>query len=421
MKRIAIFIDGTWNRPDAEHPTNVVRMARCVHHKTDSGMPQVVLYTAGVGSGSGNNWLGRKMDRVFGGIFGWGLLSIMEDMYRQLVFAYEPGDEIMIFGFSRGAFAARSLVGFIRSAGICGRDSLRDIPEAVARYVDRSATTHPKTEESYAFRLKRSPDVVTSSDEREWRKKNGHRHDDIVDLKIAYLGVWDTVKALGIPAKVPLANRFNKNYEFHDAKLSSIVMGARHAIAIDEARATFPAMPWDNMLDLNERYAHFVPEYLQQWFPGNHGSVGGGGNRTGLSSISLNWIMLGAAKAGLALNWREFRKVATRFDVYDPLDNKFGPVSLGAVLNKWTSRRAGPDALSEMSMAAVDRAFHDQSYLRNESLKNIYADLFEMDGEQLEKMRDAHRQTDGAFTHVPGEVTWPGPPEQARLKDDLDE
>ncbi len=421
MKRIVIFIDGTWNRPDAEHPTNVVRLARCVHHQTDHGMPQVVLYTAGVGSGAGNNWLGRKMDRVFGGIFGWGLLSIMEDMYRQLVFAYEPGDEVMIFGFSRGAFAARSLVGFIRSAGICPRDRLREIPKAVARYVDRAPETHPRSEESYAFRLAMSPDVVTSPDERKWRQKNGHRHEDVVDLKISYLGVWDTVKALGLPAKLPLAARFNQNYEFHDAKLSSMVLAARHAIAIDERRATFPSMPWDNMDDLNLRYEHFVPEYLQQWFPGNHGSIGGGGSRTGLSSIALNWVMLGASKAGLSLDWRAFRKVAPRFDTGDPLDNKFGPVKLGAVLNKWTSDRAGPNTLADMSMAAVDRAFEDPEYRRNVTLKNVYAPMFEMTIEQREKMRAAHFATDGAYSHVQGQVTWPGPPIWARTHDSLDE
>ena len=421
MKRIVIFIDGTWNRPDAEHPTNVVRLARCVRHRNDGGMPQVVLYTAGVGSGSGNNRLARKMDRVFGGTLGWGLLSIMEDMYRQLVFAYEPGDEVMIFGFSRGGFAARSLVGFIRSAGICGRDRLRDIPKAVARYVDRAPKTHPRTDDSYAFRLDLSPAVVTSANERAWRVKNGHRHEDVVDLKISYLGVWDTVKALGLPAALPGASAFNAKYEFHDANLSSMVLAARHAISIDERRKTFPSLPWDNLNILNSDYGHFVPEYLQQWFPGNHGSVGGGGRRTGLSSIALTWVMLGAAKAGLALDWREFRHVAERFDVNEKLDNKFGPVGFASILNAWTNDRKGPTDLSEMSMLAIDRVFTDKEYMRNPSLKQIYDQLYEMTEDQRDAMRKAHRYTDGAYTHLPQLMTWPGPPERARDEDNLDE
>lgn len=410
MKRIVIFIDGTWNRPDAEHPTNVVRLARCVHHNTDDGMPQIVLYAPGVGSGAGNNWLARRMDRAFGGTLGWGLLSIMEDMYRQLVFAYEPGDEVMIFGFSRGGFAARSLVGFIRSAGICGRDRLRDIPAAVARYVDRAPATHPRTDESHAFRLGLSPDVVTSPAERAWRVKHGHRHADVVDLTIAYLGVWDTVKALGLPAALPFSHLFNDKYEFHNARLSSMVMAARHAVSIDERRKTFPALPWGNMEELNTRYEHFVPEYVQQWFPGNHGSVGGGGSRRGLSSIALTWMALGAAKAGLAINWPAFREVADLFDVGEDLDNKFGPVGLGNVLNAWTQDRAGPTDLSQMSMVAIDRVFTDPDYKRNPSLRAIYAQLFEMTEEQREAMRQAHLKTDGAPTHVVGSVTWPGPP-----------
>ena len=421
MKRIVIFIDGTWNRPDAEHPTNVVRLARCVRHRADGGMPQIVLYTAGVGCGAGNNRLARRMDRILGGTLGWGLLSIMEDMYRQLVFAYEPGDEVMIFGFSRGAFAARSLVGFIRSAGICKRDRLRDIPAAVARYVDRAPETHPRTEESYAFRLDLSPDVVTSADERRWRADNGHRHADVVDLKIAYLGVWDTVKALGLPAALPGAAAFNRKYQFHDANLSSMVMAARHAISIDERRKTFPALPWDNMSDLNTRFEHFVPEYLQQWFPGNHGSVGGGGSRRGLSSVALTWVMLGAAKAGLALDWGEFRHVADRFDPTERLDNKFGPVGMASILNAWSSNRAGPADLSEMSMLAIDRAFMDPTYKRNPSLTRIYDQLYKMTEEQREAMREAHRVTDGALTHRPGSRTWPGPPEWARTPETLDE
>lgn len=162
MKRIAVFIDGTWNRPDAEHPTNVVRLARCVRQRAEGGMPQVVSYSPGVGSGTGNNALARRMDRLLGGALGWGLTDIIEAAYRDLVFVYEPGDEIMVFGFSRGAFAARSLVGLIRSCGICARDKLARIPEAMARYRSRAPGTHPDHPESLAFRLGFAPEVIVN-------------------------------------------------------------------------------------------------------------------------------------------------------------------------------------------------------------------------------------------------------------------
>lgn len=410
MKRIAIFIDGTWNRPDAENPTNVVLLSQCVRQRAEGGMPQVVLYSPGVGSGRGNNRLARRLDRLLGGALGWGLTDIIEDAYRQLVFLYEPGDEIMVFGFSRGAFAARSLVGLIRSSGICGRDKLAMIPEAMARYISRAPGHHPNDEESHKFRLRFAPDVTTNTKEMSWRIKNGHRTADVVPLKIAYLGVWDTVSALGLPERLPLANRFNAQYRFHDAKLSSMVLAARHAIAIDERRTTFPSYPWDNMPELNEKYEHFVPEYLQEWFPGNHGSVGGGGSRKGLSSIALTWIALGAAKAGLAIDWARYRTVATDFDVTTNVDNKFGPTGLASILNAMSSDRAGPQDLSELSMAAVDRFFLDKTYWHNPTLAAIYHELRAMTEDQREDMREAHRLTDRAFTHRPGEATWPGPP-----------
>jgi uncharacterized protein (DUF2235 family) len=409
MKRIAIFIDGTWNRPDARHPTNVVRLAQCVRPYNEGGMPQVVSYSTGVGAGQGNTWVARKTDRLFGGALGWGLTAIIENAYRNLVFLYEPGDEICIFGFSRGSFAARSLVGLIRSCGIPARERLADIPDAIKRYRSMDPTTHPNTDESHAYRLDFAPRVTTSDKERAWRKRMGHSVADVVALKIAYLGVWDTVSALGAPEFLPVSKWLNVQYRFHDAELSSMVLAARHAIAIDERRITFPSYPWSNMPELNEKYdSNLVPSHMQHWFPGNHGSVGGGGNQIGLSSISLNWVALGAVRAGLAIDWPQIDKVAYHFDVTDPLDNKYGPVGLsGALMNAISRDRRGPASVDEMSMAAVDRCFKAPDYRRNRTLARAYHQLHGMDDTQREKMRAARKWADGGFTHLPDEVTRP--------------
>lgn len=409
MKRIVIFIDGTWNRPDAEHPTNVVRLSRCVQAHGDGGMPQVVLYSPGVGCGRGNNWAARRMDRLFGGALGWGLTDIIEDVYRSLVFLYQPGDEIMVFGFSRGAFAARSLVGLIRSCGIPARDKLADIPEAMRRYRSRAPQTHPDHPESLKFRAKFAPRVYVNDTEAKWRRKHGNPIDDCVRLSIAYLGVWDTVSALGLPAFAPFAARFNAQYQFHDAKLTSMVLAARHAIAIDERRKTFPSYPWSNMLDLNVKYDNnLIPSHMQQWFPGNHGSVGGGGSRVGLSSIALNWVALGAKQAGLKLDWSELDRVAPRFDTGEKLDNKFGPVGLsGAMMSAISKDRAGPAGMDELSMAALDRCMADKPYQRNETLKQIYHQIHEVDAQQLDAIRTAREWADGGHTHLPDELTRP--------------
>ena len=409
MKRIAIFIDGTWNRPDAEHPTNVVRLSRCVASHAVGGMPQVVLYSPGVGAGRGNNWAARRMDRLLGGALGWGLTDIIEDMYRNLVFLYEPGDEIMVFGFSRGAFAARSLVGLIRSCGIPARDKLADIPEAMRRYRSRAPETHPNHPESLAFRAKFAPRVYVNDTEAKWRRKNGEPINDAVRLGIAYLGVWDTVSALGLPAFLPFAARFNAQYRFHDAALTSMVLAARHAVSIDERRKTFPSYPWSNMLDLNVKYeSDLIPTHMQQWFPGNHGSVGGGGSRVGLSSISLNWVALGAQAAGLRLDWSEMDRVAPRYDVTERLDNKFGPVGLsGALMSAISKDREGPSGMDELSMAALDRCEAVPEYQRNPTLRQIYHEIHDVGDAQRDAIRNARKWADGGYTHLPDDILRP--------------
>jgi uncharacterized protein (DUF2235 family) len=421
MKRIAIFIDGTWNRPDAEHPTNVVRLSRCVLGSDADGNTQQVIYSPGVGSGRGNNWLGRKMDRVLGGALGWGLTDIIEEAYRNLVFAYEPGDEIYIFGFSRGGFAARSLAGLIRSCGIPPRRHLNRIPEAMARYVSRDPSTKPDDPTSYLFREDFAPYTATSPAEFKWRRDRGQS--EAIQFSIAYLGIWDTVKALGLPKFLPGAARFNAKYEFHDADLSRSVDAARHAIAIDERRKTFPASPWANLERLNEDApTRENPPYAQQWFPGNHGSVGGGGARVGLSSVPLTWITQGAERAGLRMTWTEFDRVATRFEpAKEALNNKFGPVGIsGLLLNGMQVDRDGPKEVEDIAVATLDRFRADADYRPN-TLNFVKDDLSGRSDTELDALRDWMVARDGGPTHEVDSTLRPRdwePPRNATLASD---
>ncbi|WP_083480289.1 DUF2235 domain-containing protein [Loktanella sp. 5RATIMAR09] len=395
MKRIAIFIDGTWNRPDAKHPTNVVRLSRCVFGQDAEGNTQQVIYSPGVGSGAGNNWLGKKMDRIFGGALGWGLMDMIEDVYRNLVFAYQPGDEIYIFGFSRGGFAARSLAGLIRSCGVPPRRHVGRIPEAIARYISRDRNTKPDDPSSFLFREEFAPYTATSDTEFKWRLDRGDTGS--INLKIAYLGIWDTVKALGLPAFLPGAKAFNAKYEFHDADLSRSVSAARHAIAIDEHRKTFPSSPWANLDRLNsDDETRETPLYAQQWFPGNHGSVGGGGSRVGLSSVALLWVTQGAERAGLRIDWTEFDRVATRFDpIHEALENKFGPSGLsGLFLNKLKVDRDGPKEVEHIAVATLDRFCADQGYRPN-TLNFVKDDLEGRATTELNAPRNAALPSDG--------------------------
>ncbi|WEK04593.1 MAG: DUF2235 domain-containing protein [Candidatus Devosia phytovorans] len=360
MRRLIFCCDGTWNHIESAYPTNVLKLARAIPGVADDGVSQVVFYLEGVGTGRGTGSIAKKIDRLGGGMFGWGLLQNVVEAYKNLMFNYRPGDEIYIFGFSRGAHTARSLAGMIRSVGILDRDRIHMLPEAIKRYQNRGTTGHPDTPENCAFRWENSRGVTTGSAEREWRKLH-HPETDlavVVPLKIAYLGVWDTVGAMGVPSFLWISKLFNRKYTFHDFALSSSVASARHAIAIDERRATFPAAPWDNLDELNARRpeGEALP-YQQLWFPGDHGSVGGGGDITGLSDDALLWVAEGAMAKGLQLHTSLLDAAAKTVDHTVPLVNisaqKWSFTSLA--MSMVTKDRSGPQLLSDVAPSARKR------------------------------------------------------------------
>lgn len=148
MKRIAIFCDGTWNQADQSRdgepcPTNVVRLAFRVARRGGDGTPQIVYYGPGVGTGN-------TLDRITGGAFGHGLEENLYQAYLFLIANYEPGDEIYLFGFSRGAFTARSLAGMVRKCGILTTARANRYADAVALYRDTQQA--PKDEGAVRFR-----------------------------------------------------------------------------------------------------------------------------------------------------------------------------------------------------------------------------------------------------------------------------
>lgn len=270
MKRLIVCCDGTWNRPDQEDkgtpsPTNVVRLAFRVA-KRDAGVPQILFYDQGVGTGN-------ALDRWTGGAFGAGLLDNIFDAYRFLVANYEAGDRLYVFGFSRGAYTARSLCGMIRKVGILKRASVMDYANALALY--RRSDCRPDDEEPKRFRA---------------------RHSIVGDepIEISFLGVWDTVGSLGIPLR-GLRWITRRKYQFHDTELSGSVKRARHALAIDERRGPFAPTLWS--------YKPKEGQTVEQsWFIGAHSDVGGGYPRFGLADITLQWMMEGAQQAQLAFD-----------------------------------------------------------------------------------------------------------------------
>ncbi len=383
MKRIAIFCDGTWNRHDAPHPTNVVRMAQAVQLTAEDGMTQHVIYQIGVGSGRGGSKLAKVLDKFGGGALGWGLTENIEEVYRALVFCYEPGDEVFIFGFSRGAYTARSLAGLIRSCGIPPRDAVGRVSEALDRYRSRDENTKPDDPQSFMFRRDFSPFTATSDAEYNWRVQT--KAGLCVRLNLKYVGVWDTVGALGVPGFLAAAKLLNKKYKFHDMELSRSVLSARHAVAIDERRRTFPPTLWDNLDRLNklaiagEDDVSLDPKqvgtwpYRQEWFPGDHSTIGGGVEKDGLAAASFGWIAEGATNAGLDMRPEVIDRIAANFNVREVTTQKKAGF-FGGLMGRFSRDRVGPTDPITVSEVTRARIACDANY-RPGSLKNVMEKL----------------------------------------------
>jgi uncharacterized protein (DUF2235 family) len=272
-KTLVVCCDGTWNQPDEQRhgtkaPTNVAKLALAVAREEGR---QQLFYEPGVGT--------APRERLAGGAFGYGLSRNIRNCYRFLARAYAPGDAVFLFGFSRGAYTARSLAGLIRNCGILTADDPDVVNSAYAFYRDRTSLTHPTSIQSELFREMHShpPEPIT------------------------FIGVWDTVGALGIPGGFPgwtelsrVFSGWQKLWGFHDTQLSSQVVNAIQALAIDEQRSAFKPTLWTQGPD-----APATQNLKQVWFTGVHSEVGGGTDDNALSDITLLWMAAEAERAGL--------------------------------------------------------------------------------------------------------------------------
>ena len=200
----------------------------------------------------------------------------MRSGYRFLVENYEPGDELYFFGFSRGAFTARSTAGLVRNSGILRAAHVDRIKDAYALYRARGRRSHPRGIEAQIF-----------------RQMYSHP-----DPEIHFVGVWDTVGALGHPDRRRAHAVDRKRWSFHDTTLSSHVRFAFQALAIDEQRGPFRPTLW-------EQQEGATGQTLEQlWFAGVHSDVGGGYSDPGLAEIPLLWMVERARECGLAFDVR---------------------------------------------------------------------------------------------------------------------
>ena len=259
-KNIVICLDGTWNKPDepdadVSTETNVKNLYdMCIN----DGKNQVTYYDQGVGS----HWY----DRIRGGISGRGLSKNIREAYYEICRLHEEDDRVYIFGFSRGAYTARSLAGFVYSCGLIPRDKI----------------TENTIEDSF--------EIYREGDHQErtaFKARN-------ISCPIEMIGVWDTVGALGIP--IPFLKKFSDRFlQFHDTKINKEIKAAYHALAIDEQRQTFQPTLWD----VTKTHENQIVE--QVWFAGVHSDVGGGYEERHHSDIAFQWMIDKAQKHGVKI------------------------------------------------------------------------------------------------------------------------
>jgi len=265
MKRIVICADGTWNRPEKnlkeDFASNVLKLARSISPLADDGVSQQVFYDWGIGS---------YFDAKVAGATGEGIQKNIMDNYRYIVQNYCAGDEIYLFGFSRGAYTVRALCGLINNCGILKRPDAKLIELAFEHYKKSSRPWAPDGEKSVVFRQK-------------------YCHES---KEVKFVGVWDTVGAMGIP--ISFLGMFEDKDEFYDTKLGRNVSIARHALAIDEFRSDFEPTIWEKRENMDLK---------QVWFCGAHSDIGGSYKPADDGSLAsdypLTWMLDEALLAGL--------------------------------------------------------------------------------------------------------------------------
>lgn len=302
-KRLVIFLDGTWN--NVQSNTNVWRMRALCAPLDKDGKSQLVYYSIGV-----NGFLG--------GVFGQGIDENIRLAYEWLVENYNPGDEIFIFGFSRGAFTARSLAGLVAMHGILKPGSPIGIGELFDRYRGKKDTVW-----KLADLQKANPSRKFSRQE-EWLLKYSQ------PTTIKVVGVWDTVGSVGWKkGNIPRVSR--SSFDYLQTGLRIHILNAYHALAIDEDRDDFSPTLWTKRLPSDRREviakARPISRAEQRWFVGAHANVGGGYPSDLLAQRPLIWMMRKAQAQGLY-----FRSEVELDGDYlrEPIADSYGDFMFGA-------------------------------------------------------------------------------------------
>ena len=277
-RNICIFSDGTGQAGGANpiNWTNVYRLFMATREADPAG--QVCFYDPGLGSNPDEGEI-RSLFRRFKDLLaqatGYGITDNIIDCYAALLCAWRPGDRIFLFGFSRGAYTVRSLGGVLALCGVPGgfADVLRwdGFADAIQMKEVRALAANA-VKDVYMVR----DDAARAKAAAAFRRRHG-----TAPAPPFFVGVWDTVRALGLPAIGSMPGR----HKFHDAILNRQVAHGRQVLAIDENREVFAPELWDE--------TQAPPGQIRQiWFAGVHTDIGGGyGLKMGLSDLSLGWMI----------------------------------------------------------------------------------------------------------------------------------
>lgn len=280
-----------------------------------------------------------------GGATGLGIDQNIEDCYRFLVLNYVPGDEIYLFGFSRGAYTVRSLAGMIYCSGLLDRPHITKAHEAYELY--RKRNVKPKDQEAV-----------------DYRKTYGDR------VPITLIGCFDTVGALGIPGLAAFKefhDQLNQRYRFHDTTLNKDIQNALHAMAIDEIREIFDVTPMKPHPEAEKQ------RVIQKWFPGEHGCVGGGTEEySGLSDAALQWMIDSVSDLGLGLEF-DTSVIPTGINPNYKCEFKNDP---GFFKLAGIKLRDVGDAIEELHDSTINRLKVRQDY-RPKNLQKIIAKILD--------------------------------------------
>jgi uncharacterized protein (DUF2235 family) len=278
-KNVLIFSDGTGQGSSmpAEELTNVCKL----WNATKDAAPgrQVAFYDPGLGAKDASWW--RWGHDLVSQATGLGISQNIKDTYDALIANYDPGDHVFLFGFSRGAYTVRSLGGVMTLCGIPTRDAAGRNPRT--DQAARAALVEEAVSKVYK--------IYGDDAKKEQRRAAGAKYRDAYKCHTIdnsnppfpyFIGVWDTVRALGVPGSSGL---ILWRHAFHDATLNPKVPFARHALSIDENREVFEPVLWEETeADKNGRIK-------QVWFAGVHSDVGGGYPESGLSDLALDWMV----------------------------------------------------------------------------------------------------------------------------------